>query len=88
MMKNKLAVKLQEKIEETVEAFIRDHKLEPSDAIKALQTALLKFTLSVSVDGKELHALIVMAAQLHQMFGNFVGYMDKMEMDAAESQKH
>jgi hypothetical protein len=87
-MSNKLAAELADKIEETVEAFIRDHKLEPSDAIKALQSALLKFTLSVSVDGKELHALIVMAAQLHQMFGNFVGYMDDAETDAAESQKH
>lgn len=87
-MSNKLAAELADKIEETVEAFIRDHKLEPSDAIKALRSALLKFTVNVSVDGKELHALIVMAAQLHQMFGNFVGFMEKAETYAAESQKH
>ena len=87
-MDNKVTAELADKIKETVEAFMRDHKLEPSDAITALQAALLQFTVNVSVKGKELHALIEMAARLHQMFGNFVNYIDESETDAAESQKH
>ena len=87
-MSNKMVLKLADAIQDAVKAVAREHEPEGGDLVTALTSVLLGTTLALSVDGRELHALIGMSANMQNMISRYMMNVHDAETETADSQKH
>ena len=87
-MSNKMVLKLADAIEDALKAISREHEPEGADLVTALTSVLLGTTLALSVEGRELHALIGVSANMQNMISKYMMNVHDAETEAADSQKH